>query len=61
MINYNAGIRYCSIGRDKANFFVGQEKNSVSPFGDSLFTLGQVVDFLAHRRYPGNFQVWIML
>jgi hypothetical protein len=61
MINYNAGVRDCPIGRDKANFFVGQEENIVSPFGDSLFTLGQAVDFFAHCRYPENLQVQIML
>ncbi len=61
MINHNAGVRYYSISGDKADFFVGQEENGVSPFGESLFTLGKEVDFLAHRRYPDNFQVWIML
>jgi hypothetical protein len=61
MINYNVGMHYCSIDRDKANFFVGQEEKGFSLFGVSLFTLGQAVDFLAHCRYPDNFQVRIML
>jgi hypothetical protein len=55
MVNENAGVHYRLIGRDKANFFVGQEKNGVSPFGEALFTLGQTVNFLAHRWYPDNF------
>ena len=32
----------------------------LGPFGNALFTLGQTVDFLAHRWYPDNFQVWII-
>jgi hypothetical protein len=55
MVNDNAGVRYRSIVRDEANFFVGQEENGVSPFDGALFTLGQMVDFLAHCWYPDNF------
>jgi hypothetical protein len=55
MDNDNAGVHYRSIGRDKENFFVGQEKNGVNPFCDTLCTLGQMVDFLAHRWYSDNF------
>ncbi len=61
MINDNVGVHYCSIGRDKSDFFVGQEENGASPFGDTLCTLGQMVDFLAYCWYPDNFQVRIML
>ncbi len=61
MVNYNFSICNHSVVGDLSNFIVGEEEDGVGSFGDTRFTLGKAIDFLAKCRYPEIFEVGIML